>query len=147
MDINEIFSSLSEDIVSKFSLCSVLRDENNELIGAMFGITNDSGVDFKFALSAEVIEGCEVLNRVFGSEIKYFNAKEVRKVKDSDMKCYVSVSDVIEKRETNLDWSLEPISSKFGFVFVDGGKYKQSDVIVFDLVGNILDAIEVALCD
>lgn len=147
--ICNLLSGVSKDILSKFCLQRVFCTKDNDLMGAEFCITDDEGRDFKFALSYRTLLNCKEISDVFGSEIKYFNklvSNWVSYTTGGILRCVPEIS-VLEKRESNLDWSLEPSDKKWGYLFIKGGKYNQKDVVFFDLFDNVMDALEIALRD
>lgn len=142
MNVREVLSNVPQKLIDEWQMIDVFK-EHGKFVGAMFRVTDEHNNDFKFALSKAVIEESDPILNVFGWEIKAQVYTEVQAFeKDGYLRCVPTV-DVVEVRESNLDYIYDAPHTKEGFVFVDGRKYKESDVVTFNLVQNLLDALEV----
>ena len=135
-----VLSSLSESLVEDWEFLEAF-EENGSLVGAQFRVSDGNGNDFKFALSGDSLSSVPVVKSVWFSIIKFSEKTRVVMNTDGEHVRCVREKDCIEKRESNLHWLFDPQQSKEGYVFIDGGKYKACDVVVFDLFQTIADAV------
>lgn len=143
MNILEVVGKIPRVEVSKLSVCEKFVDTHGDVVGVSFEVSDSYCNRFCFTLSKDTFNSAREFGRVFASEIKNsVHPTEVSLLSIGDLKGCVRLSDCIEKRETNFDWVLEPQSQKQNCVLVDGGKYPSDRVVVFDVVSNVMDALE-----
>lgn len=143
MNILEVVGKVSRVEVSKLSVCEKFVDTQGDIVGVSFEVSDEYCNKYCFALSKDTFNSSKEFGRVFASEIKNsVQPTEVSVLNIGNLKGCVRLSDCIEKRETNFDWVLEPQSQKQNCVLVDGGKYPSDRVVVFDVVQNVMDALD-----
>ena len=145
MTVREVLKGVTSDVVSNWQVTEVFRAVNGALLGVMFGVESEDGVSIRFALSEDTIRNNKVLYDEFGSLIKAMGASDVKKLEHAGHAVYARVSDMIDERDSLFDWCLEPELIKQGYAFsLDGCRFHIKDSIVFDLVPNIFNALEVS---
>ena len=143
MKVMEVLSNVPESLVELWQLLEVYK-QDDKIIGAMFCVDDEKNDEtYKFALSSDVIDNVDAIKDVFGSEMKARLHTDVQSfTKDGYLRCGLLYS-AVEVRESNLDYVFDAPSTKEGYVFVNGSKYCEKDIITFDLVQTLLDALEV----
>ena len=142
--VDKAYKGVSRSTIENLQMVDVFKFDNR-ILGAMFKVTDEEGNDFKFALSSDIIENSDVIKSVFGCELNARVPVEVQVyVRDSSVQC-VPFDSAVEVRECNLDYVYDAPQTKEGFIFIEGRKYKESDVIMFNVLQNVLSALEVCV--
>lgn len=143
MTVIDILKDVPESLVELWDLVEVYK-QGDKIVGAMFSVSSDVTDDvFKFALSSKVINCIESVKNVFASEMKARVHTDVQTVTiDGHLRC-CKTRLAVEVRESTLDYVFDSPSSKQGYVFIDGSKYRENDVVVFDIAQTLLDALDV----
>lgn len=144
MKISEVVDSFSSSDVEQLVFEEKFVNKVGDIIGVSFSVDDGEGHRFCFALSKEIFNTSTVFGKAFASEIK--NSTKESRVSvardDTDIWC-ARIEDCIEKRDSNFDWMFERGLDRELYTLINGGKYSRNDVIIFDVVQNMLDALEV----